>query len=59
MLGTVNPGAIVPSLNRREVNTSNRDVFSAARAAITPSEVISHASRGLTVFCCEPAIFIS
>jgi hypothetical protein len=58
-LGMFSPGAIVPSLKRLEVKTSSFDVFSDARAAITPSEVISHASRGRTVFCCEPAIFIS
>jgi hypothetical protein len=49
----------VPSFQRREVKTSRRDVLSDARAAITPSEVISQAKRGRTVFWFKPAIFIS
>ncbi len=59
MLGRLSPGAIVPSFHRREVKTSSRGALSEARAAITPSEVISQASRGRTVFWFKPAIFIS
>src|SRR5579864_7596366 len=59
MLGTVRPGAIAPSARWREVKTSRRDDFSDARAAITPSDVISQASRGRIVFCFKPAILLS
>src|SRR5215472_15558129 len=49
-------GLSTPAFSLREVKTSSCDDFSAARAAITLSTVISHARLGRGLYCGERSI---
>src|SRR5262249_47304771 len=51
MLAPFRLGVIAPAWSLRKVNSSSWAVFSRARAAITPSTVISQARRGRGLYC--------
>src|SRR5215469_118955 len=56
MLVALRLGVMTPPLRRREVNDSSCAALSAARAAITPSAVISHARRGRGLYWVKRSI---